>query len=57
MKPLDSLAERVAALDRPLLVALDVDGTISPIVRDPDRARIPEPTMAVLRELESAFPL
>ncbi len=51
MRPLDSLAERIAGLDRPLLLALDVDGTISPIVRDPDRARIPDPTIAVLREL------
>lgn len=51
MRPLDSLVERVAALDRPLLLALDVDGTISPIVRDPDRARISDRTIAVLREL------
>ena len=47
----EAVAERLAALERPLLVALDVDGTISPIVRDPDRARIPNPTMAVLRRL------
>ena len=47
----NALAERLVALDRPLLVALDVDGTISPIVRDPDRAQIPEPTLSVLAEL------
>ncbi len=38
-------------LEKPLLVALDVDGTIAPIVRDPDRAEIPGPTLSILEEL------
>jgi trehalose-phosphatase len=46
-----ALVDRIAALDRPLLVALDVDGTLAPIVRDPDLAAIPTPTLAVLEGL------
>ena len=53
MSHLDALAERLVRLDRPLLIALDVDGTISPIVRDPDSASIPERTLGVLRDLAS----
>ena len=45
------LADRIGSLDRPLLIALDVDGTIAPIVRQPDLAVIPEHTLAVLEEL------
>jgi len=48
---LDTLKERVAALPRPLLLGLDVDGTLAPIVDDPDRARVPDATQTVLREL------
>lgn len=46
-----ALVDRIAALDRPLLVALDVDGTLAPIVRNPDLAAIPTPTLAVLEGL------
>lgn len=48
-----SLVDDLLALDRPLLVALDVDGTIAPIVRDPDKATIPDDTLAVLKVLAS----
>lgn len=48
---LDELARRIAALPRPLLVALDVDGTLAPIVRDPKAARVPAKTRAVLTTL------
>jgi len=47
----ESLLETLLRLDRPLLVALDVDGTLSPIVRNPDLAKIPEPTRSVLAAL------
>ena len=46
----DDLAERIARLPRPLLVALDVDGTLAPIVERPDAARVPA---ALRRALES----
>ncbi|MFW5876106.1 MAG: trehalose-phosphatase [Myxococcota bacterium] len=49
-----SIAERVAALGRPLLVALDVDGTLAPIVDDPEAARVPETTRSLLEQLEAA---
>ncbi len=41
-------------LDRlrlPLLVGLDVDGTLAPIVHDPGAARVPDETTALLRQL------
>ena len=38
MRRVDRVIARLLHLERPLLVALDVDGTISPIVRDPDTA-------------------
>jgi trehalose-phosphatase len=47
----DSLLERMLGLERPLLLAFDVDGTLSPIVRDPDLARIPEETLRTIAEL------
>jgi trehalose 6-phosphate phosphatase len=40
-----------AALPRPLLVALDVDGTLAPIVEDPAAARVPVGTQQLLRGL------
>jgi trehalose-phosphatase len=43
-----SLLDALLGLERPMLVALDVDGTLSPIVRDPDLAEIPESTLSVL---------
>jgi trehalose-phosphatase len=47
----EAVVDTLVALERPLLVALDVDGTISPIVRDPDLAEIPAPTLSVLASL------
>jgi len=49
-----ALVESLLELERPLLVALDVDGTISPIVRDPDLARIPAATLSILEMLARA---
>jgi trehalose-phosphatase len=43
--------DTLLALPRPLLVALDVDGTVSPIVRDPDLAAIPDQTLESLSAL------
>lgn len=54
MSQVESLVERLLNLDRPLLVALDVDGTLAPIVRDPDMAEIPEETLSVLEALSKA---
>ena len=48
-----NLVDDLLALDRPLLVALDVDGTIAPIVPDPDKAAIPDDTLAALKALAS----
>lgn len=45
--------EVVAALAAPRLIALDVDGTLAPIVDDPGAARVPEATMALLRRLDA----
>jgi trehalose 6-phosphate phosphatase len=47
-----SLPDALFGLARPLLLAFDVDGTLSPIVRNPDEAAIPESTMATLRRLQ-----
>ncbi|MEM7433775.1 MAG: trehalose-phosphatase [Myxococcota bacterium] len=49
-----TLVDRVLSLARPLLVGLDVDGTLAPIVEDPDAATIPESTMASLQRLGHA---
>lgn len=46
-----ALARRAAALPRPLLIALDVDGTIAPIVPVPEDARVPPETCAILDRL------
>ena len=51
MSSVDAALETLLALPRPLLVALDVDGTISPIVRDPDLAVIPVRTVETLSSL------
>lgn len=48
-----AIAERIAKLGRPLLVALDVDGSLAPIVDDPSEARVPEATRALLERLEA----
>ena len=44
-------ARRVAALPRPLLLALDVDGTLAPIVERPSAARVPDATLRRLASL------
>lgn len=54
MSNVGDLVERLLRLERPLLIALDVDGTISPIVRDPDMAEIPAETLATLAALSAA---
>jgi len=54
VRRVDRVIARLLHLERPLLVALDVDGTISPIVRDPDTAEIPTNTMTLLEELSDA---
>lgn len=54
MSQVRELIEASRELQRPLLVALDVDGTLAPIVRDPDAAEIPPSTMAILRALADA---
>ena len=54
MTRLGVLLESLLKLERPLLVALDVDGTISPIVADPDLARIPDTTLSSLEALAGA---
>jgi trehalose-phosphatase len=54
MSRVADLVERILGLDRPLLIALDVDGTISPIVRDPHTAEIPDETLATLQGLTGA---
>jgi trehalose-phosphatase len=40
---------------RPLCVFLDFDGTLSPIVDDPDAATIDEPTRAIVRRLADRY--
>jgi trehalose-phosphatase len=50
----ESLVEALVGLERPLLLALDVDGTIAPIVPDPDLAKIPPQTLSTLAALAEA---
>lgn len=54
MSRVDALLESLLSLERPLLLALDVDGTISPIVRNPDLAQIPAATLCNLEALAKA---
>ncbi|MBO6938489.1 MAG: trehalose-phosphatase [Deltaproteobacteria bacterium] len=49
--PLAGLKRRFATLPRPVLLGLDVDGTLARIVRDPSKARVPDGTQTVLRKL------
>jgi len=43
------VAARLARTGVRLLLAFDLDGTLAPIVRDPARARVPIPTLRLLR--------
>lgn len=38
---------------RPMVVSLDVDGTLAPLARTPDAAAVPESTLSVLHRLDS----
>ena len=51
MSSVDALLTRLLELERPLLLALDVDGTLAPIVHDPDIAEIPAETLSTLSDL------
>lgn len=51
MSRVERLLHRLMELERPLLVALDVDGTLAPVVQDPFRAQIPAPTLSTLAGL------
>jgi trehalose 6-phosphate phosphatase len=48
----EALLDALMGLDRPLLLAFDVDGTLSPIVENPDLAAIPEATRTTLQALQ-----
>jgi trehalose 6-phosphate phosphatase len=52
------LAPVIESLARPgTLIALDFDGTLAPIVRDRDRARVTARTRAILEHLARHFPV
>lgn len=48
---LAALTRAIVALERPLLLALDVDGTLAPIVDDPRRAAVPADVARSLERL------
>jgi trehalose 6-phosphate phosphatase len=54
VRPLDLLAPLAEAPERSALV-FDVDGTLAPIVPDPERASVPEATKAELRRLAARY--
>ena len=45
------LADALLGLPRPILIALDVDGTLAPIMPNPEAAAIPDGTLATLQSL------
>ena len=49
--PLAGLKRRFETLPRPVLLGLDVDGTLARIVRNPADARVPDATQTTLRKL------
>jgi len=53
----EALVAAVRALPEPSLIALDVDGTLAPIVTDPAAARVPSATRAALRRIAARRPL
>jgi trehalose 6-phosphate phosphatase len=59
-----SIPERIAQLLAPLraepqaaAVLCDIDGTLAPIVPDPEDAAVPEETRQVLREIARRYPV
>ena len=50
-------ADFATRADAALLVYLDYDGTLSPIVSDPDKAYMPERSHAAVRELSAVAPV
>jgi len=52
----DALARLASEPERAALF-LDIDGVLAPIVADPDDARVPDETRAVLRELATRYAL
>jgi trehalose 6-phosphate phosphatase len=53
----DDLLQRLAAEPGRAAILLDVDGTLAPIVAQPDDARVPEATRAELARLASRYAL
>jgi len=53
-RALDDLAVRERAGGSPLVVLLDVDGTLAPLAPRPELARVPDATRDVLRRLQRA---
>ena len=53
---MDALARLASEPERAALF-LDIDGVLAPIVADPDDARVPDETRAVLRELATRYAL
>ncbi len=51
------LLDRLAAEPAATAILLDVDGTLAPIVEDPEEAAVPEPTREILRELAGRYAL
>jgi len=52
-RSLEQIADAIAGLPRPLVLALDVDGTLAPIVDDPSKAKVPAATARRLRHLRA----
>jgi trehalose 6-phosphate phosphatase len=51
MSKSEAWVERISALEKPVLLGFDVDGTLAPIVDDPARARVPREVAAAIEEL------
>jgi trehalose 6-phosphate phosphatase len=57
MPEADAILEPLRADPGVAAILCDVDGTLAPIVDDPDHAAVPEPTRVVLRSLASRYRL
>lgn len=57
MPEADAILEPLRADPGHAAILLDIDGTLAPIVDDPEQALVPEPTRAVLRSLASRYRL